>query len=94
MSAGGGASAVRTVAIAEAGYSGRFTVTNSRPDVASVSLTSEGPGSAQLTLAAQAPGTAFVTIADASGSRLTIPVTVGWGRRGADTPVRRSQPRI
>jgi hypothetical protein len=69
---------VRTISIVEAGYSGAFTLANSRPAVARATLTGAGPGLAQLILAPQTQGTTLVTVADANGNSATVQLTVSW----------------
>jgi hypothetical protein len=78
-----------TISIVEAGYTGAFTLANSRPDVATATLASSGPGSALVTIAAQMGGTAVLTISDANGNHVTIPITVSTAGRGTGPVLRR-----
>jgi hypothetical protein len=92
MRIAGNGNRTRTISIADAGYTGAFTVTSSLPSVATASIASSGPGSAQLTFQALTSGTTLVTVADSNGHRLTIPVTVQTGARGTGSPLRRTVP--
>jgi hypothetical protein len=78
-----------TISIVEAGYTGAFTLANSRPDVATATLASSGAGSAVVTIAAQAGGTAVLTVSDANGNHATIPITVSTSARGTGPAPRR-----
>jgi hypothetical protein len=88
----GDASATKTISVVEPGYTGAFTISNSRPDIATASLVNSGPGSAQITVTARAGGTALLTVTDANGNVLTIPVAVSTGIRGTGSPIRRPAP--
>ena len=78
-----------TISIVEAGYTGAFTLANSRPDVATATLASSGAGSAIVTVTAQTGGTTILTVSDANGNRATIPITVSTGGRGTGPVLRR-----
>jgi hypothetical protein len=77
------------ISIVEAGYTGAFTLANSRPDVATATLASSGAGSAVVSVTAQTGGTTVLTVSDANGNRVTIPITVSAGARGTGPVLRR-----